>query len=307
MIVRNYASSVTSDPVTVTVLNSPPRITVAPVDLRALAGQRVDLVAAFKGSLPMTFQWEHDGSPVSGATSATLTLAGMSADLAGAYRVTATNAFGAVRPSPSSSPSCKAAWKTGRKSSRFPHEPGQRLLSQRAFHRRRRRGNGRRQHRRRILAVGAQGDRRRFDGGRFRGTLCGRRRRRGGLTSDDGAAWVAGSSGVTTDFTEITYGNGLFVAITGTTALTSADGITWTPHEINSALVSAQVAFGNGRFAVAGLDAGYRAHTYFSADRQTWTASSFDAYANGCFISFGDGVFWLSDSTWLYTSADGAA
>ena len=46
------------------------------------------------GTAPRSYQWAKDGSPVVGATAATLSLTGLQAADTGAYTVTITNPFG---------------------------------------------------------------------------------------------------------------------------------------------------------------------------------------------------------------------
>jgi len=61
-------------------------------------GQAVFTVAA-KGSPPLGYQWQFDANPISGANSASLTLATVNASMAGAYRVVVSDASGSTTSS----------------------------------------------------------------------------------------------------------------------------------------------------------------------------------------------------------------
>ena len=73
-----------------------PAITTQPASQTVTAGANVTFTAAADGSPEPTFQWRKDGTAISGATSATLTLSSVSAASAGAYSVVATNTVGSA-------------------------------------------------------------------------------------------------------------------------------------------------------------------------------------------------------------------
>lgn len=84
------------------------------------------------------------------------------------------------------------------------------------------------------------------------------------MISPDGISWTT----VTTPTTptlgaeSITYGNGLFVAVTANTIITSPDGTNWTVRASPTANIWRSVTYGNGLFvAVAGSGAGDRVMT----------------------------------------------
>jgi hypothetical protein len=98
--------SVTSAPITVTVItNQPPVITSQPQSVITNAGTTAVFAVAATGSGPLTCQWRKgsvslaDGGNLSGAKTTTLTLASVSAGDAAAYDVVVTG-FGSVTSSP---------------------------------------------------------------------------------------------------------------------------------------------------------------------------------------------------------------
>ena len=141
---------------------------------------------------------------------------------------------------------------------------------------------------------------------------------------DMGVYWTERSSAADNNWTSITYGNGLFVAVaasgSGNRVMTSPDGITWTPRTSAADNNWTSITYGNGLFvAVAGSGTGNRVMT--SPDGITWTirtsaadiAWSSVTYGNGLFVAVAssgtgnrvmtspDGVTWTSR-----TSADAA-
>src|SRR5688572_20635943 len=112
---------------------------------------------------------------------------------------------------------------------------------------------------------------------------------------------------------DITFGNGLFVAVTisgGTThVLTSPDGESWTLQTTPDAEWTS-VVFGNGLFVACAQNTDDRIMT--STDGITWTLVTVDLYAwqaieygNGIFVAIGedraitspDGVVWTLETT----------
>jgi hypothetical protein len=77
-----------------------PFITRNPMATAGYLGQSATLSGQVMGSLPLSFQWFQNGSPVSGATSATLTLSSLQATNAGDYTLQATNSAGSITTTP---------------------------------------------------------------------------------------------------------------------------------------------------------------------------------------------------------------
>jgi pectate lyase/pectin methylesterase-like acyl-CoA thioesterase len=101
-VVSNGAGSVTSDPATLVVSATPvpPSIITQPMSITVVAGAQAQFTVTAEGSSPLSFQWRKDGAAIPGATGATYTIAGASADDAGSYTVTVTNAAGSVTSDP---------------------------------------------------------------------------------------------------------------------------------------------------------------------------------------------------------------
>lgn len=84
------AAGVTPPPSTI------PSFTAQPLSQSVLTGATVTLTAAATGTPAPTFQWNKNGTPISGATSATLELTSAQAADAANYTVTVTNSAGSV-------------------------------------------------------------------------------------------------------------------------------------------------------------------------------------------------------------------
>ena len=98
MVVSNPFASVTSSPVAVTIVASPPILTKTPASTSRFPGGTLVLSVAAEGSTPITFQWLKGVTPIPGETNTTLTINQLQASDAAAYSVVATNPRG-VTPS----------------------------------------------------------------------------------------------------------------------------------------------------------------------------------------------------------------
>lgn len=102
VVVSNSAGAVTSNGSVLTVnpaapTTVAPAITTQPVASQsALVGATVTLTAAASGTPAPAYQWQKNSVPVAGATSATLTLAGLAVSDSASYLVVATNSAGAA-------------------------------------------------------------------------------------------------------------------------------------------------------------------------------------------------------------------
>ncbi|MDD5141112.1 MAG: immunoglobulin domain-containing protein [Verrucomicrobiales bacterium] len=101
VVVTNAVGNASSFSAALTVL-VPPAIVAQPVDASVAAGTNVTFTVTASGSAMLTYQWRKNGGSlsnggnVSGATSATLSLANVSATDAANYSVTVTNAVGSI-------------------------------------------------------------------------------------------------------------------------------------------------------------------------------------------------------------------
>lgn len=84
----NFGTTV-SQPATLTVLPAlpPPTITTQPQSVRVAPGGTAIFTVAATSSAPLTYQWSRNGTPIDGATNATLTLTAVEAPQGGTYTV----------------------------------------------------------------------------------------------------------------------------------------------------------------------------------------------------------------------------
>jgi hypothetical protein len=101
VIVANAGGSVTSSAATLTVTSAviAPAITKQPISQSIVAGSSVTFALEATGTAP-TYQWRFNSSPITGATSATLTLTNVSTSQAGSYTVTLANSAGSMTSNP---------------------------------------------------------------------------------------------------------------------------------------------------------------------------------------------------------------
>lgn len=74
----------------------PPQISVQPVGREVFAGSRVELSVEAIGTLPLQYQWQHNGQPIDQATDAVLVLDNVRPEDAGEYTVVVSNEGGSV-------------------------------------------------------------------------------------------------------------------------------------------------------------------------------------------------------------------
>jgi pectate lyase len=95
VIVSNPAGSATSDGAALTV-TTPPTITTQPSSQTVNAGQPVTFSVAAGGTAPFQYQWQKNGSDITGANSDSLTLSNVQDGDAGSYSVVVSNAAGSA-------------------------------------------------------------------------------------------------------------------------------------------------------------------------------------------------------------------
>jgi hypothetical protein len=98
VVVTNAFGSQTSSNALLTV-NYPPVINAQPVTQAALPGSVVTFSVSAGGTVPLSYQWTFNGSPIAGATNASLVITGVQSNNTGSYSVVVTNAAGSVTSS----------------------------------------------------------------------------------------------------------------------------------------------------------------------------------------------------------------
>jgi hypothetical protein len=74
----------------------PPFIGVQPVSQLQVPGSNVTFTVVARGAVPLSYQWQFNGSAIAHATDSALTLTGVTTNQAGLYSVTVTNTLGSV-------------------------------------------------------------------------------------------------------------------------------------------------------------------------------------------------------------------
>lgn len=106
VLIRNAYGAVTSSPANLTVILQPPELTATPENQSVFSGAPVNFTVTATGSLPMDYRWQHngmdvaDGGRISGAGTATLTIAAAEPDDIGLYLVEVQNLYGWTRSVP---------------------------------------------------------------------------------------------------------------------------------------------------------------------------------------------------------------
>ena len=116
----------------------------------------------------------------------------------------------------------------------------------------------------------------------------------GPVSANDGSSWISRTSATDNNWTAVTYGNSLFVAVsttgTGNRVMTSPDGITWTSRTSAADNNWTAVTYGNGLFvAVANTGTGNRVMT--SPDGINWAARTSATDNNWLSVTYGNGLF----------------
>jgi len=99
VVVSNLVSSVTSKAATLTV-DTPPVITTQPASQTVVAGTDVTFTVVATGNPSPTYQWSLNGTALSGATKASLTINNTKAANGGTYTVAVTNTAGSATSNP---------------------------------------------------------------------------------------------------------------------------------------------------------------------------------------------------------------
>src|SRR5947208_1689619 len=99
VVVSNAAGSVTSNAAALTVNSAPlaPTITTQPASQTVTAGQTATFTVTATGTAPLSYQWQKNGTAISGATAASYTTpATMTSDSGAQFTVVVSNAVGSV-------------------------------------------------------------------------------------------------------------------------------------------------------------------------------------------------------------------
>ena len=90
----NAYGRTTSSIVAMTVIAGPPIINVRPISLGRYPGGSATFSVTASGSIPLTYQWSHAGTPIPGATGTSISLSQLQTADLGAYSVLVANSYG---------------------------------------------------------------------------------------------------------------------------------------------------------------------------------------------------------------------
>lgn len=99
VVVNNTFGAVTSSIVALTVVSGPPVIVKAPEPVSRYAGARATFTVTAVGSGPLSYQWNLNGVPITGATSPVYTLSDLGPGDVGTYSVLVSNPYGSTNVS----------------------------------------------------------------------------------------------------------------------------------------------------------------------------------------------------------------
>ena len=99
VIITNNYGSITSSPAVLAVIDGPPVINNQPTSSIHFVGTTAIFETATTGTLPITYQWQFNGTNLDGATNAVLNLTNVRPTNAGSYCIVATNAIGSATSS----------------------------------------------------------------------------------------------------------------------------------------------------------------------------------------------------------------
>jgi hypothetical protein len=99
VVINNTFGAVTSSIVALTVVSGPPVIVKPPESVSRYAGARTTFTVSAVGSAPLSYQWNLNGTPITGATSAIYALTEIAPGDAGTYTVVVSNPYGSANVS----------------------------------------------------------------------------------------------------------------------------------------------------------------------------------------------------------------
>lgn len=99
VVVSNAYGTATSSNAMLSVLTFPPTITHQPQGTNVYVGTNILFEVVATGSPPMTYQWQKDGTPLTGASTSIYSITNAQVTDSGAYSVVVTNPYGSVTSS----------------------------------------------------------------------------------------------------------------------------------------------------------------------------------------------------------------
>jgi len=264
--VSDGETTIESEHVQISQTLEPPRFDFVPANMQVLggAGNSLELHVKLSGASPMIVQWYKDDQAISGANGVDFTISPVELSDEGWYHITASNASGGIESQKFRVNVVESSW--GAWVTRFPLPSGNRIQFMKYL-------NGQ------FIAVGEKG-------------LI--------MISDDGKQWETPYIGKSIDFTSVTYGNGIYVAVgyyradSVPMSATSSDGRHWT---IGTAAYYSfgEVCAGDGVF-LAGPSS-------YSTDGLNWISrdpsfgSNSIVYAQGKFLALDNSYYKIHIST----------
>ena len=123
------------------------------------------------------------------------------------------------------------------------------------------------------------------------------------LYSQDGGKWTHCFLEDTLIIHSVAYGNGLFVAVGGSSILNSSDGSNWTINKSITGKYLTSVQYAHGLFVAAG-DKGA---LFLSNDGKSWTDRSLESSRTIRAVAYGADIFLAVGDSFVATSSDGVS
>ena len=125
------------------------------------------------------------------------------------------------------------------------------------------------------------------------------------LKSTNGSSWTTAGVSITTNYSDVAYGNGVYVGVDRNgNAFYSSNGTSYTQVNLYNVGADCRVTFGNGVFVVIKNSSGGTTTYYTSTNGSSWTTRT--APSGPYYVTYSNGTWFMmvASGTTYYTSSD---